>query len=108
MKLIFLCAAVLALSACATSGVPVETKWKTVTVTVRGPCPEPAVFDGLVASRPKPLREQPMPATAVERNAQTNAQLGRYEGEGKWGDQTEAALRRCQQPAEVSRVESAP
>ena len=107
-RTLFLLGAVALLSGCMGSGTPVETKWKTVTVTVRGPCPEAAVYNQIVAEKPKPLREQPMPATAVERNAKTSAQLGSFEATGGWADKVMAVLSRCQATGEVSRVESAP
>ena len=61
-------------------------------------CPNAAERERLRRLRPTPLREQPMPPTAVERNARSQAQLGRYEAPGGWGDQVDAALNRCAQP----------
>lgn len=84
------------LAGCATTGVPVETRYKTITVTKRGPCPDQATYAKLKASRPNPLRNQPRPSTGTERVARTSAQLGLYEGEGRWADQVSAALDRCQ------------
>lgn len=107
-RTLFLLGAVALLSGCMGSGTPVETKWKTVTVTVRGPCPEEAVYNQIVAEKPKPLREQPMPPTAVERNAKTSAQLGSFEATGGWADKVMSVLARCQATGEVSRVKSAP
>lgn len=49
----------------------------------------------IVAKRPKPLRDQPMPATAQERTAKTAAQLGRYEAKGGWADDVQAIVDRC-------------
>lgn len=86
-------------------GVPVQTKWKTVTVTTRGPCPEPGVYDSIKSSRPPALRTQRKPATPAERVARTSAQLGLYEAEGGWGDKAMAALSRCQQGT-TERLES--
>lgn len=101
MKLIYLSALVFGLLAgCTKTGVAVETRFKTITVTTRGPCPSPAVFAKLKASRPTPLRQQAKPKTAVERSARTSAQLGLYEAEGKWADNVSAALDRCQTPVE--------
>lgn len=58
-------------------------------------CPPPAETDKLLAERPAPLRDDPMPPTAVERVAKSSAQLGKYEADGGWGDKVEAALKRC-------------
>lgn len=96
MRLILLAACAAALAGCSTTGSVVETKWRTVTVTKRGPCPEPSVYATLKASRPTPLRQQKRPASGVERNARTQAQLGLYEAEGAWADKVSAALDRCQ------------
>lgn len=65
-------------------------------VEKRVECPSPAERARLKALRPNALRNQPMPPTAVERNAQTSAQLGKYEAEGAYADQVDAALDRCQ------------
>lgn len=81
---------------CATTPAPVETRWRTVTVTKRGPCPDRATYERLRASRPTPLRNQARPRTGVERTARTAAQLGLYEGSGRWADQVQAVLDRCQ------------
>ena len=58
-------------------------------------CPTKAERERLRLQRPVPLRDQVMPATALERNAKTQAQLGRYEAEGGYADQVDAALDRC-------------
>lgn len=84
------------LGACASTPAPVETRWRTVTVTKRGPCPDRATYERLRASRPTPLRNQARPRTGVERTARTAAQLGLYEGSGRWADQVQAVLDRCQ------------
>jgi hypothetical protein len=60
------------------------------------PCPAEAEIKRLRAARPRPLRDQKMPATAAERVATTAAQLGLYEAPGKWADQVDAALRACE------------
>lgn len=86
----------LALSACATKPPIVRTEIKTVTVTVRANCPDAGTYQAIKAGRPVPLRSQPMPATAEERVAKTQAQLGRYEAEGGWADTVTSALDRCQ------------
>lgn len=80
----------------------------TKTITVEKPvityvekpaaCPSPAERERLRKLRPTPLRNQPMPPTAVERNAKSQAQLGLYEAEGGYADQVDTALNRCQQP----------
>lgn len=91
------CLALCALLAGCGSGVATETRVETVKVPVPAPCPDRTAYDKLKASRPVPLRDTPMPATAEERVARSVAQLGKYEAEGGWGDQVLAALDRCQQ-----------
>lgn len=86
----------LVLAGCTRPGVPTEVQVKLVQVPVRAACPAKTEYDKLKSSRPRPLREQPMPATAEERSAKTAAQLGRFEAEGGWADRAEAALDRCQ------------
>ena len=81
-------------------GVAVETRYKTITTTVRGPCPDEATYAGVVASRPKPLRNQARPSSGVERNARTSAQLGLYEAAGAWADKVLSILARCQVASE--------
>lgn len=88
--------ALMLLAGCTKPGVAVETRWKTITVTKRGPCPDKATYARLKASRPTPLRNQAKPTTGTERVARTAAQLGLYEAEGKWADQVDATLTRCQ------------
>lgn len=58
-------------------------------------CPSEAEIKKLRAARPKPLRNQKMPATAAERVARTAAQLGLYEAGGQWADQVERAFAAC-------------
>lgn len=87
----------LVLGACAPKVMTVEKPVITY-AEVPAACPPKAERDRLRAARPKPLRDQPMPATAVERTAVTVAQLGRYEAEGGYADQVDAALDRCQRP----------
>lgn len=96
MRLIYVSLIALLLAGCANTGTPVETRWRTVTVTKRGPCPDQATYERLRASRPNPLRNQERPRNAAERVARTAAQLGLYEGEGRWADQVQATLDRCQ------------
>lgn len=100
MRIVLALAVVALLGACKTTGAVVETRYKTITVTKRGPCPAEPVYARLKASRPTPLRNQARPRTGVERNARVQGQLGLYEGEGGWADQVSAALDRCQLPAE--------
>ncbi|TVV74042.1 hypothetical protein [Sphingomonas solaris] len=59
-------------------------------------CPTVADIARLRESRPKPLRDQKMPATSSERVARTAAQLGQYEAQGQWADQVERAFRKCE------------
>lgn len=95
MRIAIALVAALALSAC-TKTITVE-KPVITRVEVPAPCPDAAERERLRALRPAPLRTQPMPETAVERNAKAMAQLGRYEAEGGYADQVDAALDRCQQ-----------
>ena len=88
--------ALLLLSGCG-AGTATETRVKIERVPVRAPCPEPETYRALKAERPKPLRDQKMPASAEERVARTSAQLGRFEAKGAWADKVEAALDSCQQ-----------
>jgi hypothetical protein len=98
MEMKKLCVIALAglLSACG-AGTAVETRVQIERVPVRAPCPDPDTYKALKESRPRPLRDQPMPGSAEERVAKTAAQLGRYEAKGGWADRAEAALDRCQQ-----------
>lgn len=107
-KGVMIAALALLLGGCATVARPSEQTTKTLKVQVRAPCPAKAEYDKLKGSRPLPLRSQPMPATKEQRVAQTGAQLGKYEAEGGWGDQVEAALDRCQQGDEPVGVASTP
>src|SRR3546814_14898222 len=74
------------LAGCATTGTPVETRYKTITITKRGTCPDKATYERLKAYRPNPLRNQDRPNSGAERVDRTAAQLGLYEGEGRWAD----------------------
>lgn len=100
MNKIMMVALILLLAGCGAEPAPVEIRYKTITVTKRGPCPTPAVYAKLKASRPNPLRNQAKPRTGVERVARESAQLGLYEASGKWADQVSAALDRCQEENE--------
>lgn len=96
MRTLAIMLAALALAGCG------ETKYITVEKPVityvekRVECPSAEERARLKALRPDPLRNQPMPTDVVERNAKTQAQLGRYEAEGAYADQVDAALDRCQ------------
>lgn len=92
--------AAITLAGCGGRGVAVETKYKTITTTVRGPCPDEATYREIVAARPTPLRNQARPSTGVERNARTAAQLGLFEAAGGWADKVIAILSRCQVSSE--------
>ena len=70
---------------------PIRTTEKIV-----GRCLSGAEIRKLRAARPRPLRDQKMPATAAERVAKTAAQLGLYEAKGRWADQVEKALAECE------------
>lgn len=61
-------------------------------------CPAPEERARLKSERPKPLRDQPMPADEAVRVALSAAQLGKFEAEGAWADQVDTALDRCQVP----------
>lgn len=91
----------LTLASCG-GGVATETHIQIEKVPVRAKCPDAGTYNGLVAARPKPLREQPMPATPDERVAKTVAQLGRYEASGGWADRVSAALDRCQEGEDLT------
>lgn len=86
------------LSACAEKAHPVTTVTQLVYVDKPVACPPAAERERLRKLRPDALRNQSMPPTAVERNAKAQAQLGKYEAEGGYSDQVEAALDRCQTP----------
>lgn len=98
MKTILVMLGALALTGCGTTAAT-EVRIETVKVPVRAPCPAKAEYDKLKRTRPVPLRNQPMPDTAEERVARSQAQLGRFEAEGGWADRAEAALDRCQEEA---------
>ncbi len=87
---------------CSRPGTATETRIQIERVPVRAPCPDPTERKRLADLRPKPLRDQPMPATADERVAKQAAQLGRYEAKGAWGDQVDAALDRCQKGEDLT------
>ncbi len=95
MKRLILVAAI-GLAGCATTARPTEVRIETVKIKVRAACPALAEYAKLKSTRPRPLREQPMPDSMEQRTAKTVAQLGRYEAEGGWADRVEAALDRCQ------------
>lgn len=104
MRKIAAIAAVALLSGCMgkTGGTVVRAEIREIRVPVRTVCPDRSTYDALKSSRPVPLRTQPMPASAEERVAKGQAQLGRYEAEGGWADQVTAALDRCQREGVVN------
>lgn len=65
-------------------------------VEKRVECPSAEDREALRQARPQPLRDTPMPDSVVERDAKSQAQLGKYEATGGWADQVDAALDRCQ------------
>jgi hypothetical protein len=95
MKTILVMLGALALAGCGATAAT-EVRVETVKVPVPAPCPARPAYEKLKKGRPVPLRNQPMPGTAEERVARQAAQLGRFEAEGGWADQVEAALDRCQ------------
>lgn len=96
MRALILAAVAASLAACTTT----VTKEVPVITYVPTPiaCPTPVERARLKALRPVPLRNSPMPPTAVERNAKAQAQLGQYEAEGGYADQVDTVLDRCQKP----------
>lgn len=96
MRLVTIALAALALSACAHTRTVTVEKTVEVKVAVPAPCPDKAERARLRTLRPVPLRSQPMPPTAVERTGRAIGQLGKYEAEGGYADQVDAALDRCQ------------
>lgn len=87
--------ALLLLTGCKEKYIAVEKPVITY-VEKRVECPSAEERARLKALRPDALRNQPMPTDVVERNAKAQAQLGRYEAEGAYADQVDAALDRCQ------------
>lgn len=87
---------ILLLSACGGKEYITVEKPVPVYVEKRVECPSKEERARLKAARPTPLREQPKPSDPVERSAKANAQLGKYEAEGGYADQVDAALDRCQ------------
>jgi hypothetical protein len=81
---------------------PVETRVQIERVMVRAPCPERSIYEDLMRELPRPLRTKPMPADADVRNAQTQAQLGKYEAPGAWAEKAVAALDRCQRGEDLT------
>lgn len=73
----------------------VETRVQIEKVPVPAPCPNDEDYAGIVAGRPVPLRDTPMPADPDVRVAKAIAQLGRYEAKGGWADQAMAIIDRC-------------
>lgn len=102
MKAVVILAAGLALAGCGARGTAVETRIQIERVPVRAKCPDKATYDKLVAEQPRPLAQQPMPASPQERVARTSAQLGKYEAPGGWAAKARAALDRCQQGEDLT------
>lgn len=98
-KTILVAALAITLAGCG-GGVAVETRYKTITTTVRGPCPDESTYARIVAERPTPLAKQARPSTGVERNARIAAQLGLFEAAGGWADKVLSILARCQVASE--------
>lgn len=94
IRLLFAIAFLALLGACKTTGA-VETRYKTVDVLVRAPCPDDATFNKVKDGRPVPLRNQAAPATADARALAERQQLGRYEAPGGWADQASAVIQSC-------------
>lgn len=95
-KLALVIVAAVALSGCGTTKYITVEKPVIQKVEVPAVCPSKEERERLRKLKPTPLRDQQMPTSAVERNAQAQAQLGRYEAPGAYADQVEAALDRCQ------------
>lgn len=97
VNIAFLSFAAAALSACARTPPPrpVEVVTKVVEVAVSKPCPDATERARLAALRPAPLRDEPVPATVLERVAKMAAQLLRYESKGGYSDQVDAVLAEC-------------
>lgn len=96
MKIVAVALLGLILTGCAAKAVPVKMEYQTVYVNVPAPCPETGVAEGLINSRPQPLRGTEKPSDASVRSALSQAQLGKFEAEGGWADQVVAVLKRCQ------------
>lgn len=92
-----LCAVMALLTACGHKPDLAIEKPVITYVEVKVACPPKEERERLQKLRPAPLRESPMPDTAVERTGKSEAQLGLYEAEGGYADQVDAALDRCQQ-----------
>jgi hypothetical protein len=89
------CAIMALLTACGHEK-PILEKPIITYVEKRIECPSKEERARLQQLRPTPLRKQPMPSTAVERDAKAQAQLGLYEADGGYADQVDSALNRCQ------------
>ena len=76
---------------------PVEVVPERVEVPVRAPCPAPDEYARLMALRPVPIGQQPMPDTVEQRVAAIVAQVLLLDADGGLVDQTFAALKRCQE-----------
>lgn len=94
MRLLFAALISLCLAACTTPTIT-EVEYKTVEVSVRAPCPDDETLAALRAARPVPLREQPQPADAEQRQKIERQQLGRYEAPGAFADQAMTVVENC-------------
>lgn len=98
LRLAVLILAALGVTACQTTGA-VETRYETVEVAVRAPCPDEETYNAVMAARPVPIRDQaiPRPETPEGELAIVKPQLGRYEAPGAFADQASAALTSCRE-----------
>lgn len=97
VRIVLVAAVAFALSACAGKPAVITVEKPVIThVEVPAPCPTAEERERLRTLRPVALRNQPMPTTVGERTAKALAQLGKYEAEGGYADQVDAALDRCQ------------
>lgn len=96
-----LAAAMLLLGGCGAATVT-ETRVKTVSVAVRGPCPDDDTYAKIKAARPVPLREQLRPETEAAIRAAERGQLAAYEAPDGFADQAMAVIDDCHGRQEVT------
>lgn len=89
MRALILC---LALAGCATTPPGIEVRTVTRTVEVAKPCPV------VKPSRPVEIKKEALPTQAQNAVLFLYAALLEWQGEGKYGDQAEAALETCIDP----------
>lgn len=87
MRRLLVTAAMLLVSACATSQPGIEVRTVEVPVETQKPCP------GTVPQRPAKI--EPLADTAEAALAQALAKLAEWSAPGKYGDQAEAYFRAC-------------